>query len=491
MADRPGSVGLLGGGVIGGGWAARLLLNGVDVRLYDPDPRAPEVLAGMLENARRAYAKLTLVPLPEEGDLHWAESVPDAVAGVQLVQESAPERLELKRELLAQASRAAPATVPICSSTSGLRPTELAADVEHPQRLLVAHPFNPVYLLPLVELCGGAATEAVTVEEAARIYRAVGMAPLVVRNEIDGFIADRLLEALWREALWLVHDGVATVQEIDDAVRFGAGLRWALMGTFMTYRIAGGPEGMRHFMAQFGPTLKAPWTKLTEVPELTPAFLDTIAAQSDEQAEGRSIPELERWRDDGLIAVLHGLRTQDAGAGATLSEWERTLRSDVEPAGADTGDAPLRLITREVPAAWIDYNEHVHESRYLQLFGDATDALLTRLGIGPDAVVQAGASFHTVETRLTHLRPLLAGDRVTVSTQVLGADHKRLHLLHEIARGDEPAARAEQMLLHVDTTSGRAAAMAVPLQVRVKALADAHAHLPRPAPAPSLASRLA
>jgi len=492
VGERPGSVALLGGGVIGGGWAARFLLNGVDVRLYDPDPRAPEVLAGMLENARRAYAKLTLVPLPDEGELHFTDTVPEAVAGVDLVQESAPERLELKRELLAAASRAAGASVPLCSSTSGLRPTELAAEVTGPERLLVGHPFNPVYLLPLVELCGGRATDPEVLERAGAMYRSVGMEPLTVRTEIDGFIADRLLEALWREALWLVHDGVATVQEVDDAIRYGAGLRWALMGTFLTYRIAGGPAGMRHFMAHFGPTLQAPWTKLTDVPELTPGFLDTIVAQSDAQADGRSIAELERWRDDALIAVLHGLRTQGAGAGATLSRWERSLRDGAAPAeGSGTGDIPLRLIAREIPAAWIDYNEHVHESRYLQLFGDATDALLTRLGLGPDAVAQAGASFYTVETRLNHLRPLLAGDRVTVTTQVLGADDKRLHLLHVIARGDEPVARAEQMLLHVDTPSGRAAAMAAPLRARVEALASAHAHLARPAPAPSLASRLA
>ncbi len=136
-------------------------------------------------------------------------------------------------------------------------------------------------------------------------------------------MADRLLEALWREALWLVNDGIATVSEIDDAIRFGAGLRWASMGTFLTYRIAGGEAGMRHFMEQFGPALAWPWTKLTDVPELTEALLDRIVEQSDAQAAGRSVRELERLRDDCLVAVMQGLRAQDVGAGSVLAHWEQ------------------------------------------------------------------------------------------------------------------------------------------------------------------------
>ena len=154
--------------------------------------------------------------------------------------------------------------------------------MEHPERLVVGHPFNPVYLLPLVEVVGGTATAAASIDRAVDVYRSVGMRPLVVRKEIDGFVADRLLEALWREALWLVNDGVATVSEIDDAIRFGAGLRWSFMGTFLTYRIAGGEAGMRHFMEQFGPALQWPWTKLMDVPELTGELLDRLVDESDD-----------------------------------------------------------------------------------------------------------------------------------------------------------------------------------------------------------------
>jgi carnitine 3-dehydrogenase len=297
------------------------------------------------------------------------------------------------------------------------------------------------------------------------------MQPLVVRTEIDGFVADRLLEALWREALWLVADDVATVEEIDDAIRFGAGLRWAVMGTFLTYRIAGGEAGMRHFMAQFGPALEWPWSKLTDVPELTDALVEKIAEQSDAQADGQSIRELERVRDDALVAILQALRAEDASAGAVLAGWERTL----------LGASPTDGFAARVPADWVDYNGHVHESRYLQLFADATDALLGRLGLDARHL-EAGGSYFTVETHLFHLRQLEAGDRVSVSTQVLDADEKRLHVFHTLLRDGEedPLATAEQMLLHVDTSVGRAAPAPDDLLETVLDLRDAHASLPRP-----------
>jgi len=329
-------VGLLGGGVIGGGWAARFVLNGVDVDLYDPDPDAARKVGEVFDNARRAADRLTDVVRPTEGTLRFVATPDDAVAGADFVQESAPERLALKQAMLAGASRAAGASVVFGSSTSGLLPTDLQRDMEHPERLVVGHPFNPVYLLPLVEIVGGAATDSTAIDRAADVYRSLGMRPLVVRKEIDGFIADRLLEALWREALWLVNDGVATVAEIDDAIRFGAGLRWSFMGTFLTYRIAGGEAGMRHFMEQFGPALQWPWSKLTDVPELTDDLLDRLVDQSDEQAAGQSIRELEALRDDCLVAVMQALRAVRGGAGfgagESLVDYERVLAERAERA---------------------------------------------------------------------------------------------------------------------------------------------------------------
>ncbi len=319
-----GPIGLLGGGVIGAGWAARFALHGRDVRVFDPDPATRRKVDEVMGNARAAYAGLGL-DLPREGGVEVVASVEAAVDGACFVQESAPERLLLKQELLAAAAAVTDASVVVASSTSGLLPTDLQRGCRHPERIVVGHPFNPVYLLPLVEVCGGAQTAAATVERASEIYADLGMRPLVVRKEVDGFIADRLLEALWREALWLVNDGVATVEEIDDAIRFGAGLRWAFMGTFLTYRIAGGEAGMRHFMAQFGPALQWPWTKLTDVPELTEELLDRIVAQSDLQAGDLGLRDLEAIRDRCLVAILGGLRGAGYGAGVVLAEHQRRL----------------------------------------------------------------------------------------------------------------------------------------------------------------------
>ena len=486
MSELPARVGLLGGGVIGGGWAARFALNGIDVQVYDPDPEASRKIGRLLENARHAYAKLISLPLPAEGTVTFVGSVAEAVAGTQFVQESTPERLELKQRLLAEASAAAGPEVLFCSFTSGLRPSLLQAEMAHPERFVVAHPFNPVYLLPLVELCAGSLTAPETVERAAVLYRAIGMHPLALRHEIDGFIADRLLEALWREALWLVHDNVATVAEVDDAIRYGAGLRWAIMGTFLTYRLAGGEEGMRAFMEHFGPALALPWTKLVDVPALTPAFLDQVAGQSDAQADGQSVADLERHRDECLVAILQALRAKDAGAGATVAEWERGLLSaspmPEAPASDGDGPAPLALMTREIPAGWLDYNGHVTESRYLQLFADTTDALLRYIGVDA-AYLAGGASYYTVETHISHLGQLYAGDRVQVRTQLLGFDEKRLHLFHVLSRAGEedPVATGEHMLLHVDSAAGRAAPVRDGVRERLVALADAQAGLPRPA----------
>jgi carnitine 3-dehydrogenase / betainyl-CoA thioesterase len=474
---------LIGGGVIGAGWAARFLLNGVDVRVYDPDESAPQRLEELLASARRAYARLTLVPLPPEGTLTYAGSVEEAVADASLVQESVPERVELKQALLARASAAASEQTLICSSTSGLRPSLLQERMQRPERMLVAHPFNPVYLIPLVELCAGSRTALEAVERAASIYRALGMHPVVLRHEVDGFLADRLLEALWREALWLVHDDIATVAEVDDVIRYGAGLRWAFMGTFLSYRLAGGEGGLRYFLEHFGPALQLPWTKLVDVPELTEEFLDKLAEQSESQVDGRSIAELERARDDCLVALLQALRAQGSGAGETLAGWERGLLSTpAASAAAQDGDidTPLVLLEREIPADWIDYNGHVHESRYLQLFADATDALLRTVGI--DAAYLEHGSYYTVETHLSHLRALFVGDRVRVTTQLLGFDDMRLHLFHQLIRDgdDQPPATAEQMLIHVDAVSGHASPARNGVRARVAAIVAAHAALPRP-----------
>ena len=324
-------VACIGGGVIGSGWAARFVLNGIDAAVHDPNPEIRRTAREVLDNAERAYARLFGDERPAAGTLRIASSVADAVDGAGFVQESVPERLELKRSVLAEVDAAAPPDVIIGSSTSGLLPSDMQRDLAHPGRMLVGHPFNPVYLLPLVEVVGGRATSSDAVERASEVYASIGMKPVVVRKEIDAFIGDRLQEALWREALWLVRDGIATVEEVDDVIRYSFGLRWAQMGVFQVCRIAGGETGIRHFMEQFGPCLAWPWTKLTDVPELDEALGDRIAEQSDAQAAGLSIRDLEQIRDDNLVGImqaLEGSRESGWGAGALLRDARRTMREN-------------------------------------------------------------------------------------------------------------------------------------------------------------------
>ena len=261
----------------------------------------------------------------QRGQLIFADSVQAAARGARWVQESVPERLDLKAEVLREAALAMAPDAVLASSTSGFRPSALSEAAG--TSVLVCHPFNPVYLLPLVEVVGAEGEDAPRVAEAGRILQAVGMYPLAVRREIDAHIADRLLEAVWREALWLVRDGIATTGEVDDAIRYGFGLRWAQMGLFETYRIAGGDAGMGHFLAQFGPALQWPWSRLTDVPELTPELIEQIVSQSDAQAAGASVADLEARRDRNLVALLGALQAEDAAAGALLNRHNRQLRA--------------------------------------------------------------------------------------------------------------------------------------------------------------------
>ncbi|MDD1510184.1 L-carnitine dehydrogenase [Pseudomonas sp. CNPSo 3701] len=309
----------LGTGVIGAGWVARALAHGLEVHAWDPAPGAEAALRTRIANAWPALEKQGLAPGSSMQRLRFFADLDACVRDADFIQESAPERLDLKLDLHARISAAARPNVIIGSSTSGLLPSEFYAEAQHPERCVVGHPFNPVYLLPLVEVVGGERTAPEAVQAAISIYSVLGMRPLHVRKEVPGFIADRLLEALWREALHLVNDGVATTGEIDDAIRFGAGLRWSFMGTFLTYTLAGGDAGMRHFMAQFGPALKLPWTYL-QAPELTEQLIDDVVAGTAVQQGTRSLAELECYRDDCLLAVLGAIRETKARHGFAFED---------------------------------------------------------------------------------------------------------------------------------------------------------------------------
>lgn len=300
---------VIGTGVIGNGWIARALGCGWDVVAFDPDPEAPARTRAFVDNAWGSLERRGLAEDASPTRLRFVDSLEEAVVDADLIQENVPERLALKREILAALDAGAAESVIIGSSTSGFKPSDLQRDCTRaPGRVIVAHPFNPVYLLPLVELVGGEATQAEHTQRAQALYQSLAMRPLVVRREIEGHIADRLMEALWREALHLVNDGVATTEEIDAAVVYGCGLRWSLMGTFLTFHLAGGEPGMRHMLEQFGPALKLPWTKL-EAPELTDELIDKVVEGCEHQAAGRSVAELDRRRDDFLVELLDLVQT--------------------------------------------------------------------------------------------------------------------------------------------------------------------------------------
>ncbi|MCY4517722.1 MAG: 3-hydroxyacyl-CoA dehydrogenase NAD-binding domain-containing protein [Acidimicrobiaceae bacterium] len=360
--DLPARVGVVGAGVIGAAWAARWALVGVDVTVADPSPTARSGVERTLEAACAAWRRLGLLgagrPSPRVGEgaataanestaAHHpgraecasggalgrvtladpAAGCGPAVRGADLILECVPERLEVKHAAFAEIEAAAAPDAVIASSTSGFVPSELQAPMAHPERLLVGHPFNPVYLLPLVEIVGGARTSEGVIAQAMSWFAAAGMSPVRIGTEIEGFVADRLLEALWREALWLVHDGVATTGEIDEVMRLGFGLRWAQMGVFQTYATAGGEGGLGRFIEHFAPALQLPWTKLTDVPELTPEFTAALIAQVDGQSAGQSVAELCAARDRNLVDLLLALEANDWGAGCSVAALRRRFTS--------------------------------------------------------------------------------------------------------------------------------------------------------------------
>ncbi|MEU1146908.1 3-hydroxyacyl-CoA dehydrogenase NAD-binding domain-containing protein [Streptomyces sp. NPDC005863] len=305
-------VACVGAGVIGGGWVAHFLARGYDVSAWDPAPDAEQRLRRLVGAAWPALTQLGLAEGASQDRLTVTATLEEAVADAQFVQESAPEKLELKRDLLAKLDAATPAGVVIASSTSGYPMTDIQTEATTPGRLVVGHPFNPPYLIPLVEVVGGERTDAVAVAWASRFYEVAGKSVITMKSEVPGFIANRLQEALWREALHMVANGEATVREIDDSITEGPGLRWAFMGPMLTFALAGGEGGMAHMLDHFGPSLKSPWTRL-EAPELDKKLYDAVVAGCDEEAGDRTIADLVAERDQGVIDVLRATGRLNGG----------------------------------------------------------------------------------------------------------------------------------------------------------------------------------
>jgi len=310
-ANRPApedvrTVTCIGAGVIGGGWVAYFLARGYRVVAWDPAPNAEERLRHLVGAAWPALTELGLAEGASLDNLTVAPTLAEACADADFVQESAPEDLDLKRTLLADISAVTPEGVVISSSTSGYGMSEMATKADHADRLVVGHPFNPPYLIPLVEVVGGEGTSADVVEWTAAFFTHAGKSVIKMDREVPGFVANRLQEALWREALHMVEAGEATVEEIDLSITDGPGLRWALQGPMLTFHLAGGQGGMAHMLDHFGPSLLSPWTRL-EAPELTPELRDAVVEGCEREAGGRSIDDLVAERDRGVIAILRAL----------------------------------------------------------------------------------------------------------------------------------------------------------------------------------------
>ena len=321
------TIGLLGTGVIGAGWAARALHTGINVVASDIDPKMEDWINEAVENALPSLRSLTEgISLPSKGKLTFTTDPISMSQQVDFIQENIPEVLDIKRKSLKSIAEVTNKEIIISSSTSGFMPTELQQGMTFPERFIVGHPFNPVYLCPLVEIVGGKETSDKVKNIAKNFYESMGMHTLMLRKEVPGHISDRLQEAMWREILHALNDDIATTGELDESIVYGPGLRWSIMGMNQIYMIAGGKGGARHFIEQFGPALKWPWSHL-KAPELSNEIIDRFVEGVEAQSQGKSIREMEKIRDECLVAIQKVLSKHNMGAGKTLNEFKKKIES--------------------------------------------------------------------------------------------------------------------------------------------------------------------
>jgi carnitine 3-dehydrogenase len=319
------TIGIAGTGLIGAGWAARALHRGIDVIAYDVSPTAEAKLKAQIKtawpslNALRGKSK-------KKGKLSFTTDLAKMAAKAEFIHEAAPEREELKIKLFRDLDAAAPPDVVLSSSSSGFLPTRLQSQcAKHPERVVIGHPFNPVYLLPLVELVPGKKTSVESLDRADAYFKQAGMHVLRLKKEIEGYICDRLQEALWREALHVLDKDIGTTGDIDDSIIYSAGMRWAFMGSFLTYHLAGGPGGMRHFISQFDPTLDLPWTDL-KFPKWNDALEKRLIDGCEAQAGKKTVAQLEAKRNAILVDMMKLFKKHQIGSGLTLASEEKSSR---------------------------------------------------------------------------------------------------------------------------------------------------------------------
>lgn len=300
MTSSINNIAVIGIGVIGTGWIIRFLYNKKKIKVYDPNVEQKKILLKEIKRVEPALKKIYKKKINLSKQLEFSKSLKDAVENVDLIQENAPENETLKKNLIEEISKYSKTNSIIASSSSGLLPSKIQSKCKNPKRLIIAHPFNPVYLLPLVELVAGKQTDKKFINKANIFYSDIGMKTLILKKELPGYLSDRLQESMWRESLHIINEGYATTQDLDYAIIYGPGLRWSLMGTFLTFHLAGGKMGMAHMLEQFGPALKLPWTKL-KAPKLNQKLRKRIIEGTRIQAKNRSIENLSNLRDSFLI----------------------------------------------------------------------------------------------------------------------------------------------------------------------------------------------
>ena len=295
-------VAVIGTGVIGAGWIIRCLAHNKIVYAFDKDPKLKNSLIKEIKRTWPFVKKLFKKNKLNLKNFYYFTSLEKSLKDAEFIQECATENYALKTKLMSTIGNYAKPNAIISSSSSGLLPTRIYSKCKNPQRSLIGHPFNPVYLLPAVEIVPGKKTTVKYLNQTKKFYKSISMNPIMVKKELPGYLSDRLQEALWREGLHIINEGYATTEDLDRAIEDGPGLRWSLMGTFLTFHLAGGKAGMKHMLEQFGPALKLPWTKL-KAPKLTKNLSSRIISGTKNQSKGKSVSMISNIRDEYLVEL--------------------------------------------------------------------------------------------------------------------------------------------------------------------------------------------
>ena len=296
------TIAVIGTGVIGTGWIIRFLAHNKIVHAYDKDIKLKKNLIAEIKRAWPYSKKLFNKKKLNLKNFKYFTSIEEALSGVDFIQECATENYVLKTKLMNTIGKYAKLNAIISSSSSGLLPTKIYSKCKNPERTMIGHPFNPVYLLPAVEIVPGKKSSKKFLKKAKDFYQSISMNPIMVKQELPGYLSDRLQEALWREGLHIINEGHASTEDLDRAIEDGPGLRWSLMGTFLTFHLAGGKAGMRHMLEQFGPALKLPWTRL-KAPNLSNKLIDRLVEGTKKQSRGKSVTKISNIRDDYLVEL--------------------------------------------------------------------------------------------------------------------------------------------------------------------------------------------